>query len=596
MCGQSLPRLIGLFLLSASVCGCQSPFEQTEAEIALRRSVDAAIDRELAGFPADMPAQRLTRPPSDVQEALAERREELDAMGPAVTDIPYGVETLGPDLLGREQQLVEVDLQSAISTAAQQNLAVQFSRLRPAISEADVTAAEAAFDWIFFGNAELTRTDQPQAVPVLMGVPLGSPNLVREQSRFETGLRRQLESGGSVTVSTDLTRFRSKSGVEFSPDPAYSAAVRLGLQQPLLRGFGSDVNRAVIYLSRNQERRTIQDLRGDLLQLVSDVEIAYWNLAFALQNVAIQQWLVDVGIEVRDVLERRREFDTKLAQYADAVAVVEQRKSNVIRAQRQLRIASDRLKRLINDDQLTIGSEALLRPTDAMVDAPIAFSLRESVLTAMDARPEIQQAILGIDDAGIRQMLADNNRLPLLNLSAEMAYFGLDDGSGGSYEELGEGDFIDYLVGINLEIPIGNRAAEAEFRRARLERSAAVIGYRQAVQDVVLDVKTALRNVVTTYELIEATRSFRVAQAENLRALLVEEETLASLTPEFLNLKFQRQDGLALARREELQALVNYNQSVADLYRAMGIGLRMNRIDLEIVDADGPEPIDDQAD
>jgi outer membrane protein TolC len=558
--------------------------------------VDAAIERELSGYAADMPTRELTRPPSDVQEALSERREELDAMGPAVTGIPYGVQALGPDLLGREQELVKVSLQSAIVTAVEQNVGVQISRLQPAISEADVVAAEAAFDWIFFGSADLTRTDRPQATPVLMGVALGSPASVSEQTRFETGVRRTLESGGNISVSTGLSRFRSKSGVDFSPDPAYTSSVRLGIEQPLLRGFGSDVNRAVIYLTRNEERRSIQQLRSDLLQLVTDVEIAYWNLAFALQNVAIQQWLVDVGIEVRDVLERRRDFDTKLAEYADAVAVVESRKGNVIRAQRTLRAASDNLKQLVNDAELTVGSEALIDPADTMIDSPIAYSLRETVMTAVAARPEIQQAILGIDDASIRQMLADNNRLPLLNLSAGMAYFGLDDGAGDSYEELGEGDFIDYLVGINFEIPIGNRAAEAEYRRSRLERSSAVIGYRQAVQDVVFDVKAALRNVVTTYELIEATRSFRVAQAENLRALLVEEETLASLTPEFLNLKFQRQDGLAIARQEELQAMVNYNQSVADLYRAMGIGLRMNNIDLEIVDADRPEPIDDQTD
>ncbi len=82
------------------------------------------------------------------------------------------------------------------------------------------------------------------------------------------------------------------------------------------------------------------------------------------------------------------------------------------------------------------------------------------------------------------------------------------------------------------------------------------------------------------YELIHAKRSSRVAEAENLRALLVEEETLAGLTPVFLNLKFQRQERLALAQRDEIQALVEYNQSIATLYRAMGVSLEMNKIEL----------------
>jgi outer membrane protein TolC len=108
-----------------------------------------------------------------------------------------------------------------------------------------------------------------------------------------------------------------------------------------------------------------------------------------------------------------------------------------------------------------------------------------------------------------------------------------------------------------------------------------VVGYQQSVQGVVLDVKTALRDVITDYDLIMATRSLRVAQAENLRTLLVEEETMAGLTPEFLNLKFQRQERLALARTQEVAALANYDKSVASLYRAMGTSLIMKGIEVE---------------
>ncbi|MHC4651716.1 MAG: TolC family protein, partial [Planctomycetota bacterium] len=234
----------------------------------------------------------------------------------------------------------------------------------------------------------------------------------------------------------------------------------------------------------------------------------------------------------------------------------------------------------------SVGSEALLVPADAMVEDPIRYNLREAILTSMTNRPEIQQAILDIDDAAIRQMLADNDRLPILDVSAQMAYFGLDDSAGDSYDDLFEGSFLDWMLGMHFEWPIGNRAAEAGYRQARLRRSSAVIGYQRAVQDIVLDVKRALRNCVTSYELIQASRSNRVAQAENLRTLLVEEETLAGLTPEFLNLKFQRQERLALAQADEAESLVNYNKSLASLYRAMGVGLTMNRIEFEIIDID----------
>ena len=101
----------------------------------------------------------------------------------------------------------------------------------------------------------------------------------------------------------------------------------------------------------------------------------------------MQQWLVAVGIEVRDVLEQRREFDARDAQFADAVARVEQRQADVLRARRAVQAASDRLKLLLNDEDLTIGSEALIRPAGSLDASAFTFSLRDLVLEAIDRRP-----------------------------------------------------------------------------------------------------------------------------------------------------------------------------------------------------------------
>ena len=572
-----------------ALVGCSSPIWDDEGDWVLRQRVAEAIENELATLPSGGEPLETSQPPGEIEAALAERRAELDAIGAPIA-LPRGMLDMGPDLTGGKQREVATSLQSAIVSAVGNHLATQIARLQPAINQADVVAAEAAFDALFFSNIDFTRTDQPSTVPVLMGVPLGTPFNASERYRFETGVRTRLTSGAVVSLATDLTRFRNRvGGFSLAPDPAYTGALRLGVAQPLLRGFGSDVNTASIRLARNLKRRSVQQLRAELLQLLANVESTYWDLAFSWHHLAIQQWLLQVGIEVREIMDRRRDFDTKLAQYSDAVARVEQRKANIIRARRSIRAASDAMKLLINDPQLTVGSEAVLVPLEEMVEAPVRYNLRETIMAAVTNRPEIQQAILAIDDATIRQTLADNSRLPLLNLSAEMAYFGLTESAGDVYGELFEGSFVDYVLGLKFEWPIGNRAAEASSRRARLQRSAAVIGYQQVVQSVVVDVKAALRDVIANYELIQASRSFRVAQAENLRALLVEEETLAGLTPEFLNLKFQRQETLAAAQREEVRALANYNKSVAALYRAMGVSLAMNRIELETTD-DEPSP------
>jgi len=257
----------------------------------------------------------------------------------------------------------------------------------------------------------------------------------------------------------------------------------------------------------------------------------------------------------------------------------------VIRVRRDVGVAVDRLKALLNDPRYPLGAETTIVPADWMVSTPLEFDLAEVLATAVRESPTVQQSLLSLDDAAIRELVADNGRLPQLDLAAEMAYFGLGGDFGNAWNELGQANFIDYVVGLQFSQPIGNRAAEAEYRQARLRRSGAVLGYRQAIQQTVLAVRIALRDVVAAWQLIGQTRASRIAAAENLRALRVLERTRASLTPEFLNLKFQRQNGLALAQATEVAALVEYNVAIANLQRAMGTGLEMNRIELALPDA-----------
>jgi outer membrane protein len=551
----------------------------------------AAIDREIEAIP-DRPAPPATSPtalpqPTTVEQALAPRRAELDALSPLGDRAqPPGY---GLDLTGSPSTTVSLDLKTAVLSAVRNNLDVRFARLQPAITQEEVIAAEAIFDAVLFGNVNWEKLDEPQTVPVISGIPLTTRVRNAESARFETGIRKLFETGGTLTVSTDLTRSNDASGgIVLFPDPAYNAAVRVGLTQPLLRGFGVETNTANIQLTRNLQARTVLDLHQQLLEVVAEVERAYWRLAVAERSLQINQWLVDVGEEVRGILDRRQSFDATPAQFADAVARVEQRKAEVIRARREVQAASDLLKTLVNDERLPVSSEAVVATVDRFTELPVEWSLADAVLAATRNRPEIERARLLIDDARIRQAVADNARLPLADLTAQSIFPALDNAPGSAYSNLSDNSFVNYLLGLAVEQPLGNDAAEAEYRRARLERSQTIIGFKREVQSVAANVKSALRDVVANFDLIAATRSFRIAQAENLRTLGIEEENLASLTPEFLNLKFTQQETLARAQQQEIDAIAAYNTAVADLHRAMGTSLELNGIKLDAPSEDLP--------
>ncbi len=131
----------------------------------------------------------------------------------------------------------------------------------------------------------------------------------------------------------------------------------------------------------------------------------------------------------------------------EANSFVEQRRADVIRARQRLRKVSDQLKRLMNAPGLEVAGETLVLPSDEPIDAPVRFSLRDAVAKALRYRPELQQALLAIRDASTRQQVADNQRLPLLNVGAAVVFNGLGlDGVDDAYDQLDDFNFIDYVL------------------------------------------------------------------------------------------------------------------------------------------------------
>jgi outer membrane protein TolC len=322
-----------------------------------------------------------------------------------------------------------------------------------------------------------------------------------------------------------------------------------------------------------------------MMDLANAVETTYWQLVAARSSLLVQQRLLDRTIVMRDKLEPRFGFDLLLADLNEVNARVDQRYADVLRSQQNVRVLSDQLKRLINDPELPVIDETLLDPSDAPVEDAIAFSLLDQVTTALQTRPEIETALLAIDDADVRRVVADNAELPILNLIASATANGLDVNNAG--DALGNAvdfDYIDYALGVQFERPWGNRSAEALFEQRTLERQRALENYRSQAQLVTLEVKDALRSVGTNYRLIDTTRSQRRASALSLEVAGVQLEKGGRNEAETFTTRVDRvlarQDALAQAELAEVQALSDYMIAVSELHRATGTSLKQAGVDV----------------
>jgi outer membrane protein TolC len=118
-------------------------------------------------------------------------------------------------------------------------------------------------------------------------------------------------------------------------------------------------------------------------------------------------------------------------------------------------------------------------------------------------------------------------------------------------------------------LPIGNRAAEADFVRADLTEKQSQRTLENARQQLVFNIRTALRNLQSALKRLDAARASRVLQEKKLDA---EKKKLAvGLSTNYIVLDYQ--DDLALSQSQELLAMVDYEKNLAQLERFMGENL-----------------------
>jgi outer membrane protein TolC len=253
----------------------------------------------------------------------------------------------------------------------------------------------------------------------------------------------------------------------------------------------------------------------------------------------------------------------------------------LISARSRVRDLSDQLKRLMNDPSLPVSSNTLILPATPPVEEPIRFDLEDQINTAMEFRFELGQQQLRVSSAEIAQEVAKNNLLPQLNIVGSVSISGLGNDIDTAFTDQDDFGNISYTIGLQFEIPIGNRAARATWRRALLQRQQAVVQYQNLIDQIAFEVKTGLREVDTRWDQMIALRQARFAQEGALRAIEQRETAGEPLTPTFVQLKLDTQERVANARSQEVEAISNYNFGLAQLEQRKGTLLRYNNIMME---------------
>jgi len=463
---------------------------------------------------------------------------------------------------------MELSLQNAIALALRNNLDIAVETFNPSLRDQDLTSEQAVFDPSAF--LELTRSDtrSPSTNSLLR-----SGRTQADLWDLNTGLRQKLPTGGTYELRFNNERLHAP-----ATDPAstWSSGLALTLTQPLLKNFGFDATETNIRIATNNQSISREQLRLKVSDIVTQVQNAYAELAFSIENLVVQRRSLRLAQELVGLNRARvRAGVAAPVEVTQAEAQEAARVQDVILAEKSVRDNEDTLKVILNLPAAG-GWGQEIRPTYTMTFEPKPTNLEESIQQALQNRYDFKSAKLDIDNKDLSVRLTRNQLLPDLSLTGSVSTNGSGTSYGSDMGTMGSSHFISYSVGVVLTVPLGNRAAQASYIKSKLTADQARTGLKNLELQIVQQVREAVRRLESDAKRVDANRAARALAEEQLR---VEQRRLeAGVTTTFNVLSFQRD--LAVAQANEIRAIADYFKSLANLEKVQGTVLERNRIEM----------------
>ncbi len=474
-------------------------------------------------------------------------------------------------------QVRRLTVDQAVQTALENNLGVQIARIDPLVQDLSIAQARGAWAPTFNTTLQTTSADTPNN-----SFLSGAQGEKTSDARFNTnmGLAQTMPWGGNYSVGWDSTR-STTTNIFSNFSPQLRSSLALNYTQPLLRGFGIDASRQQLLVS--QKNREIADvtLRQSIATTTRAVRTAYWDLAFAIASLAVQQQSLELARQSLNNTRARVEIGTTPPiDVVEAESEVATREEAVIVGDAQIATSEDTLRALIYDPAMPEFWTIRIEPAELPPFQPVSVNLDIAVRNALDRRTDLQQARKNLEAADVNVRFFRNETLPDVTAAFDYGLTGLGGtqflrGAGFPGPIVGQSqrsfasvlqdvfanDFPNWTASLNLRYPLGRTQQEANLARARLQFSQTQTQIRSQELQVATQVREAARQVQTNQRRVETTRASRQLAERRLDA--EERKFTAGTSTSFF--VFQAQRDLSQARNNELRAILDYNRSLVDL-------------------------------
>ena len=435
--------------------------------------------------------------------------------------------------------------------------------------------------------------------------------LVEDAAQFQTQLAK-------VTAGGDRVFIRNNTNYDMNNNPTnlfpafWTTNFEAEFRHPFLQGGGVQFNRIAgpsgipgvggftnipgvyngVAIARTNVDIAIADFEGRIRDVVNDTELSYWELYFAYRNLdalvvgrdsALSTWrkvkaLYDAGArggEAEKEAQAREQYFLFRGQVEAAVSQVYE--------------TENRLRYMMG---IAATDGRLIRPADDPTTAKVDFEWREILIESLARMPELRRQKWIVKQRELQLIASRNFLLPRLDFDGTYRYLGFGQNLweqgrssnqfNSAMQSLTGGNFQEWQMGFQANIPIGFRAALAGVRNAQLQ----LARERAVLQDEELEfshgLASAIRTLDRAYQLTETNFNRLIAARVNVEAVRAAYET-DTVT---LDLLLDAQRRLAVATSDYFRSLIDYNLAIRTVHYRKGSLLEYNNVYL----AEGPWP------
>ena len=488
-----------------------------------------------------------------------------------------------------------------------------------------------SFDPIVAGSLLLNQ----QSIPVNNGLIAGTGttavnSLQSHTAQYNFSVAEGFSSGTSVSVAWNNSRTSSSAAFN-TFNPAVQSSLYFTVSQQLLNGFGFFANRRNIIISKNNRKIADLAFAQQAITTVTSTINTYWELVYARQNVDVQQQAVTVAEKLYNDNKKQLEIGTMAPlDVTRAESELATDNQNLIVARTAQLQQEQNLKNAVSKDPLAANFvNVQIIPTDkptppGAVEAP---SFEDALREAYSKRPDLQEQYFNLKNADVDARATRNALLPIATLNGRWGSQGLSgntptfgapvttaggqivdangvpilvtdaagnsvpifvpttnspivgssqNGFGTAQSQIFHNNFPDYAVFLNLQVPIRNRAAQADNQRAILTARQQQAVMQQLKNAALLDVRTTYIALVQDRARVEAAAKASELQRQTFEAEQKKYQLGASTV---YNVILTQRDFIT-AQGTELRALADLVEAKANYERAIGRTLEVNRVSI----------------